>query len=378
MPYYGLRRRGLRRRPAGAARQRSVRAVPDRPEAAPVQHALHDGGRPADRPAAVVPGRASSPMAAAARIAPSPSPWWAPPRRQSIYYFPKSDVAATAIASRAIDCGSARGYGALETLTATELMIDEIAGELGLDPIEFRLRNVLKTGMKNTQGAIPLGTQRAEAVLEQARGACAVDRPCRAQAGLRRGASRQILRRRFRLHPAALRHRRRSELRQGRARAGWPHHALPQRHGDRHRHILGAGRRLRALAGPAGRCARDGRHRLARPAGGDERRSAYAMSQAEQDRLAANPRWTPAFASASSASNSSYYFTHTTREAARIVFLHGLWPAALAIWGTAARRRHRARRSPRTRAGATARSRSKASSRCRWRGWRRRRMRAAS
>jgi len=82
----------------------------------------------------------------------------------SVYYFPKSDMAATAIASRAIDCGAARGYGGTETLTATELMMDEIAGELGLDAIEFRLRNVLKTGMRNTQGAIPLGTQRAEAV----------------------------------------------------------------------------------------------------------------------------------------------------------------------------------------------------------------------
>src|SRR5215470_16514585 len=88
----------------------------------------------------------------------------------SVYYFPKSDMVATAIASRAIDCGAARGYGGTETLTATELMMDEIAGELGLDAIEFRLRNVLKTGMRDTQGAIPLGTQRAEAVLERARG----------------------------------------------------------------------------------------------------------------------------------------------------------------------------------------------------------------
>src|SRR6185437_12397935 len=88
---------------------------------------------------------------------------------QSVYYFPKSDVTATAIASRAVDAGAARGYGGLETLTATELMIDEIAAELGLDPIEFRLRNVLKTGMRNAQGAIPLGTQRAETVLQKAR-----------------------------------------------------------------------------------------------------------------------------------------------------------------------------------------------------------------
>ena len=87
----------------------------------------------------------------------------------SAYYFPKTDVVATAIASRAPDAGSERGYGALETMTATELLIDETAGELGLDPIEFRLRNVLKTGMRNTQGAIPTGVLRGEEVLEKAR-----------------------------------------------------------------------------------------------------------------------------------------------------------------------------------------------------------------
>src|SRR6266853_3295076 len=56
------------------------------------------------------------------------------------------------------------------------------------------------------------------------------------------------------------------------------------------------------------------------------------MSQDEQNRLSVNPRWTPAFASSSSASNSAYYFTHTTQAAARVVFLYGLWPAAVAIW----------------------------------------------
>src|SRR5262249_57652113 len=82
--------------------------------------------------------------------------------------FPKSDVAATAIASRALDCGSARGYGALETLTATELMMDEIAGELGLDVLEFRLRNGVKTGMRNGQGAVPHGMRVAGGVVEEA------------------------------------------------------------------------------------------------------------------------------------------------------------------------------------------------------------------
>jgi len=74
---------------------------------------------------------------------------------QSVYYFPQSDLASTVIASRALDAGSARGYGTLQSMSATEMLIDEVAEELKLDAIELRQRNVLKTGiMKNTQGAI--------------------------------------------------------------------------------------------------------------------------------------------------------------------------------------------------------------------------------
>src|SRR3546814_1622805 len=40
----------------------------------------------------------------------------------------------------------------------------------------------------------------------------------------------------------------------------------------------------------------------------------YMTSQADQDRLAADPLWTPALASPASASNSAFYYTHTTRE----------------------------------------------------------------
>ncbi|WP_440492488.1 xanthine dehydrogenase family protein molybdopterin-binding subunit [Serratia ureilytica] len=89
---------------------------------------------------------------------------------QSIYYFPKSDLSSVGLASRAIDAGSARGYGTLQSMAATEMMVDELAAELKIDPIEFRLRNVLKSGMKNTQGAIPAGAIRADEVLEKAAG----------------------------------------------------------------------------------------------------------------------------------------------------------------------------------------------------------------
>ena len=37
----------------------------------------------------------------------------------------------------------------------------------------------------------------------------------------------------------------------------------------------------------------------------------YIMSQAEQDKLAANPRWSPSYCSPASATNSAYYFSHS-------------------------------------------------------------------
>ena len=249
----------------------------------------------------------------------------------SAYYFPKSDVAATAIASRAVDCGSARGYGALETMTATELMMDEIADEFGLDPIEFRLRNVLKTGVRNAQGAIPIGAQRAQAVLEQARAhALWRGRAARKQAydaahpGKYYGVGFGCIQWRF--GNGAEASLAKVEL------------ALDGRITLSHSGTeIGTG----MSSGQAVACVRW----LGRPAdtlnlavtdwpdlpvetSGDPR----AMGQTEQDRLARNPRWSPAYASPSSASNSSYYLSHTTREAARIVYAHGLWPAALAIW----------------------------------------------
>ncbi len=249
----------------------------------------------------------------------------------SIYYFPKTDVAATAISSRALDCGSARGYGALETLAATEIMVDEIAGALNLDPIEFRLRNVLKTGMKNAQGAVPVGTQRAETVLEKARAHVLwTGRAARKQAyeaahpGKYYGVGFGCIQRRF--GDGAQASFAKVELA--------PDGRITLSHTGTE---IGTG----ASSGQAVACARW----LGRPADVLEMAvtdwpdlpvetsgNPHAMSQAEQDELAINPRWTPAFASASSASNSSYYFTHTTQTAARVVFLYGLWPAAVAIW----------------------------------------------
>jgi CO/xanthine dehydrogenase Mo-binding subunit len=250
---------------------------------------------------------------------------------QSVYYFPKADIVATAIASRAIDAGAARGYGALETMTATELMVDEIADELRLDAIEFRLRNVLKAGMKDLQGVPADDTQRAAAVLERAlRHPLWIDRRARKQAydaahpGKYYGVGFGCIQRRFGTGAEATLAK--VELS--------PEGRITLSHTGTE---IGTG----ASSGLAVACVRW----LGRPADAldlavtdwpdlliETSGDPHTMSQSAQDRLAENPRWSPAYASSSSASNSSYYLSHTAREAGRVVFLYGLWPAALAIW----------------------------------------------
>src|SRR6202042_3985997 len=63
-----------------------------------------------------------------------------------IYDIPKVDITTVALHSRGVTAGSMRGYGTLQTMTALEVLIDEAAAALSLDPIGFRRRNALKGG----------------------------------------------------------------------------------------------------------------------------------------------------------------------------------------------------------------------------------------
>jgi aldehyde oxidoreductase len=52
--------------------------------------------------------------------------------------------------------GSAfRGYGAPQSLFATEVLIDELAEKIGMDPLEFRYLNVYREGSKTPTGSDP-------------------------------------------------------------------------------------------------------------------------------------------------------------------------------------------------------------------------------
>lgn len=250
---------------------------------------------------------------------------------QSIYYFPKNDFASVAIASRAIDAGSARGYGTLQSMAATEMAVDEIAAQLGVDPIDFRLKNALRSGMKNTQGAIPAGALRVTDVLERAQAHPLWTQRTKRKAeyeathpGKRYGVGFACVQKDFGTGAEASF----AKVEFDENGAITLHHTGAE---------IGTGMSTSqavAVAKWLGKPATEIRVAVTDWAdlpvvtSGDP----YLMSQADQDRASANPRWTPNIASPSSATNSAFYFTHSTREAARAAFRYGLWPAALSIW----------------------------------------------
>src|ERR1700757_4223788 len=69
-----------------------------------------------------------------------------------VYDVPRVDVTTVALHTRGVTAGSMRGYGALETNTALETLVDEMCAALPLDPIDFRRRNALKTGGRTLSG----------------------------------------------------------------------------------------------------------------------------------------------------------------------------------------------------------------------------------
>jgi len=250
---------------------------------------------------------------------------------QSIYYLPQSDLAATAYHSRAVEAGSMRGFGTLQTMAATEMMVDDVAARLGIDAIELRKKNVFKSGMKNTQGAIPAGALRLGEILDKA-----------AQHELWK--DRDARKKRFEAEDPDNHYGIGFAICQKDFGTGSeaPMASLEFSADGRVklRHIgidMGTG-----MATSQALLAAD---YLGQPA--DEIKTGesewaelalttsgnpYIISQAEQDAALKNPRWVGKLASPSSATNSSYYQGHATREAARLLFNHGLWPAALHIW----------------------------------------------
>jgi CO/xanthine dehydrogenase Mo-binding subunit len=84
-----------------------------------------------------------------------------------IYDIPKVDVTTVALHSRGVTAGSMRGYGSLQTMTALEVLIDEAARAMPLDPIELRRRNALKPGGRTMTGNPYIVSVRTPEILDK-------------------------------------------------------------------------------------------------------------------------------------------------------------------------------------------------------------------
>jgi CO/xanthine dehydrogenase Mo-binding subunit len=257
-----------------------------------------------------------------------------------IYYVPKIDIATASLHSRGVTAGSMRGYGTYQTMTALEVLVDEMCMALPLDPIEFRRRNALKAGERTFAGNFytvsvrtpeildklerhPIWEKRAE---EKGRGrqagllvgtgvACATkDYGTGADAPL---ASVDIdPQGRIAITCAA--------MEMGTATGT----AVAER-------VAGF---LGGIADEVALAQVDVFDPLELITSGDP----YTIEQETQDAAARNPRWVPLISSASTASVGVYLGTHAAAEAARIVFRFGLWPAALKLGHRAGRSQGRA------------------------------------
>lgn len=252
---------------------------------------------------------------------------------QSIYYFPHSDLTGVALASRAVEAGSMRGYGALQAMTMTEVMVDEIADELGLDAIELRRRNAQRPGYLNTQGAVPQGDPRNLEMLDRGaahplwhnrqadKAAYDAAHPghryglgfAQVQKDYGSGADTSALVLEFDAQGVLTMRHCIQEIGTGATSA---QQAMVQR-------ILGKAPDVADFGVTAF-------EQL--PLVSNE--IPFSLTQQQQDELAGNPYWVPSMLPPMSASNSVYYIGFGTRKAARFLLEHTIWPAAKAIWGS--------------------------------------------
>lgn len=63
-----------------------------------------------------------------------------------VYRCPHRAADAVAVYTNTVPAGAFRGYGLSQTIFAMEQAIDELARKLGIDPFEFRRRNVIRPG----------------------------------------------------------------------------------------------------------------------------------------------------------------------------------------------------------------------------------------
>lgn len=71
----------------------------------------------------------------------------------SAYNFPLVDINSKAVSSTAVVSGSVRGFGVPQSIFGVECLVDEIAEQIGVDPIDLRRKNILHANWAIGTGA---------------------------------------------------------------------------------------------------------------------------------------------------------------------------------------------------------------------------------
>lgn len=85
------------------------------------------------------------------------------------YRIPNVFIEAYAVATNKVPCGAYRGFGQPQICFANESLIDELAIKLGMDPLEFRLKNALREGDSTATGQVIKGSCGLTEALEKVR-----------------------------------------------------------------------------------------------------------------------------------------------------------------------------------------------------------------
>jgi xanthine dehydrogenase D subunit len=83
------------------------------------------------------------------------------------YEVPNALIDGTAVYTNNPPCGAMRGFGAVQVCFAYEGQMDKLAAALGMDPVELRVRNALRTGSVLPTGQVIRGSAPVREVIER-------------------------------------------------------------------------------------------------------------------------------------------------------------------------------------------------------------------
>jgi CO/xanthine dehydrogenase Mo-binding subunit len=85
------------------------------------------------------------------------------------YRIPNIKIVAYAVYTNTVPAGAFRGFGSVQVAWAYECHTDTVAKKLGMDPLDFRLKNLLKKGEPYTPGDTPVDCNLREGLVRVAK-----------------------------------------------------------------------------------------------------------------------------------------------------------------------------------------------------------------